>query len=111
MGATDYSPTFARLVAAIMADAGAPPAAARRLFGSNGLAVGGKLFMIDHGERLVLKLPRARVDALVAAGAGVHFDPGHGRPMKEWVALRGHEAAWLGLAREARAHVAAQGGN
>jgi hypothetical protein len=53
----------------------------------------------------VVKLPRARVSELVSAGRGVHFDPGHGRLMREWIALDGSEKRWLDLAREARAFV------
>jgi hypothetical protein len=53
--------------------------------------------MLSKG-RLVVKLPRQRIDALVATGAGERFDPGHGRLMKEW----------LPLAREALAFVASQ---
>ncbi|MBA3413635.1 MAG: hypothetical protein H0U10_00215 [Chloroflexia bacterium] len=58
------------------------------------------------GGRFVVKLPRPRVDALVEAGEGERFVGGHGRAMKEWVAV---EAAagerWLPLAREALAFV------
>ena len=57
-------------------------------FGSvPGLRTGGKIFaMLAHG-RLVVKLPRRRVDALVASGAAERFDPGHGRRMKEWASV------------------------
>jgi hypothetical protein len=41
------------------------------------------------------------VDAHVAAGVGEHFDPGHGRRMKEWIAIDPGRADWVGLAREA----------
>ena len=61
-----------------------------------------------HKGTLGLKLPRERVDALVAAGQGERFDPGHGRLMKEWIVL--HPAtreAWRSLAVEARDFVAA----
>jgi hypothetical protein len=43
----------------------------------------------------------------VAAGAGEYFDPGHGRLMKEWVAIAGHGVPWIALAREAHAFVKA----
>lgn len=62
--------------------------------------------MLSSKGRFVVKLPKARVDELVAAATGVHFDPGHGRLMKEWLEMKGHEQLWLGLAKEAREFVA-----
>ena len=41
--------------------------------------------MISSKGQFVAKLPRERVDELVRLGQGEHFDPGHGRKMKEWV--------------------------
>jgi len=77
-----------------------------RMFGSSGLKVSGKVFaMLVKGE-LVVKLPRARVEELEASGAGHPFDPGHGRIMREWVAVSPEAAdRWRGLAREARGFV------
>jgi TfoX/Sxy family transcriptional regulator of competence genes len=79
-----------------------------RMMGSEGLKTGGKFFaMVSRGE-LVVKLPRDRVDELVEAGAGHRFDPGHGRLMKEWVALiPADEAACAAYVSEARSFVAA----
>jgi TfoX/Sxy family transcriptional regulator of competence genes len=79
-----------------------------RMMGSEGLKTGGKFFaMVSRGE-LVVKLPRERVDELVEAGAGHRFDPGHGRLMKEWVALRpADEEACTAYVTEARRFVAA----
>jgi hypothetical protein len=52
-------------------------------FGANrGLRVGGRIFAIFGKQGLTLKLPRSRVDELVAAAKGVRFDPGHGRLMR-----------------------------
>ena len=78
------------------------------MMGSEGLKTGGKFFaMVSRGE-LVVKLPRERVDELVEAGAGHRFDPGHGRLMKEWVALIPvDEAACAAYVSEARRFVAA----
>ena len=77
-----------------------------RMFGSDGLKVAGKVFAMSVKGSLVVKLPKERVDELVAAGSGSPFDPGHGRVMKEWVAVSPERAdAWLGLAREAKAFV------
>ena len=74
-----------------------------RMMGSDGLETGGKFFaMVSRGE-LVVKLPRERVDELVEAGAGHRFDPGHGRLMKEWVALMPADAeACAGYVTDAR---------
>ena len=74
-----------------------------RMMGSDGLETGGKFFaMVSRGE-LVVKLPRERVDELVEAGAGHRFDPGHGRLMKEWVALMpADEEACAGYVTDAR---------
>jgi TfoX/Sxy family transcriptional regulator of competence genes len=79
-----------------------------RMMNSDGLKTGGKFFaMVSRGE-LVVKLPRERVDELVEAGEGHRFDPGHGRLMKEWVALRpADEAACASYVAEARSFVAA----
>ena len=59
-----------------------------RMFGSDGLKVAGKTFAMVVKGSLVVKVPAARVDDLIAAGRGERFDPGHGRPMKEWVSLK-----------------------
>lgn len=98
---------YAALVEALVAE---PDVAlsARRGFGEGTLQVRGGIFAMLTRGRLVVKLPRARVDALVAAGEGQRFDPGHGRVMKEWLALDpASQLEWLPLAREARAFVAA----
>ena len=46
-------------------------------FGSDALKVRGKIFAMLSQGRLVVKLPRQRVDALVASGDGERFDPRH----------------------------------
>ena len=64
--------------------------------------------MVVRG-RLVVKLPRDRVSALLASGDGLVFDAGKGRPMKKWVALGDRlDDEWFSLAEEARAFVAGQ---
>jgi hypothetical protein len=70
-------------------------------FGSNGLKVKGKLFALLTQGTLVVKLPQERVAALVESRVGERFDPGHGRLMKEWLAITSASASWLDLAREA----------
>jgi hypothetical protein len=71
-------------------------------FGSNpGLRVGGKIFAMLVGGRLVLKLPAARCEVLVSADAAEPFERGQGRPLREWVVVGDEvESDWLSLARE-----------
>ncbi len=79
-----------------------------RGFGSSALRVRGKMFAtLSPDGAFVVKLPRQRVGALVAAGHGRPFEPGPGRVMKEWLELSaasGHD--WASLAEEALAFVA-----
>lgn len=73
-----------------------------RGFGSSALKYRGKIFAMLVRGHLVVKLPRARVSELVAAGAGVPFDAGKGTPMKEWFMLgEPTEISWSALSREA----------
>lgn len=74
-----------------------------RLFGSSSLKVHDKIFAMDSSSgEFVVKLPKARVDQLVATLAGERFDANRGRPMKEWLEVRSKSAdEWLQLAREA----------
>lgn len=74
---------------------------AGKLFASYGLKVDGKIFAMFGRGRLVVKLPKERVDEMVGAGKAERFNPGHGRVMKEWAAFQGEEAQWVELAREA----------
>jgi hypothetical protein len=71
-------------------------------FGRSAMRFQNKIFAMFVRGRLVLKLPADRVDALVAAGEGVHFDANKGTPMKEWLSLDPDcGLAWLPLACEA----------
>ena len=66
-----------------------------------GLKVDGRVFAMFGRKQFVTKLPKARVDELVASGVGKHFDPGHGRLMREWVVVAQGGPDWLELAKEA----------
>jgi hypothetical protein len=56
-----------------------------RTSGSSGIRKNNKIFaMISLKDRLVVKLPRARVKELVACGVGEPFDPSQGWLMREW---------------------------
>jgi hypothetical protein len=106
--AAPVDPRFAPVVAAFARDRAVTYGG--KGFGSTGLKVEGKLFaMISSKGMFVAKLPKARVEELVQQGAGEPFDPGHGRLMKEWIALRGGTASWIDLAKEAHRFVKGQG--
>ncbi len=98
---------YAAVVKALAGHAGVTHSAAdgsKRGFGADALKVDNKIFaMLASGEQFIVKLPRQRVDALVAACEGKRFDPRHdGRLMKEWFVVgSGFERRWLPLAREA----------
>jgi hypothetical protein len=100
------SPRFEDLVGEFLGRDGVTPPGPRPGFGSHALKVHGRIFAMYVRGRLVVKLPRARVDELVDSGAGVRFDANKGTPMKEWFALAPESTLdWSGLAGEALAHV------
>ncbi len=79
-----------------------PDPSGRRVFGSDTLRINGSIFAMMSGGRLVVKLPRHRVDDLIARGGGGPFDGGKGKPMKEWLTVTTDDLeTWLALAREA----------
>jgi hypothetical protein len=94
---------FAAIVEALSSEPGVSVGAGKKGFGSSALKVGDKIFaMVSSKGQFVVKLPKPRVDSLVASGVGKQFDPGHGRLMKEWWALEPtSEEDWLALATEA----------
>ena len=95
---------FEQLIATFLAD---PSVSTGTGFGSTpGLRVRGRIFAMLANDELVVKLPKSRVDELVALGTGARFDPGHGRLMKEWVTIGPeHGAEWRQLAADALAFV------
>jgi hypothetical protein len=74
-----------------------------RGFGSSGLKVGGRFFLLLSGGHLMVKLPPERVEELVREGRGDHWSPRrNGRFMAEWLLVRSPDVEeWRGLAREA----------
>lgn len=94
-----------RLEAISKVFANTPGVAFGKLFASMGLKVGGKIFAMVVRGKLVVKLPKSRVDELVAGKAGTHFEPGPGRVMKEWIAISSTKLDPVSLAREAFAFV------
>lgn len=77
-----------------------------RMFGSDGLKVGQQVFAMEVKGRLVVKLSAERAHELRSKGLAEAFDPGHGRPMKQWVAVSPKARVdWVELSREALAFV------
>jgi hypothetical protein len=97
---------FEELVGELVGTPGVTPPSPGRGFGSSALRVHNKIFAMYVRGNLVVKLPKDRVDALVAAGEGVRFDANKGTPMKEWLALDPDSGLdWSVIAREAMAFV------
>jgi len=94
---------FAALVETLTGSSEAVYETRAKGFGTGTLKVNGRIFaLLSSRGQLVVKLPRKRVDALVAEGVGERFDPGHGRLQKEWLSVTNGE--WEPLAREALAY-------
>jgi TfoX/Sxy family transcriptional regulator of competence genes len=80
-----------------------PSVKTSRMFGTDCLKVGGKVFAMEFKGQLVVKLNKDRASALVAGGQANVFDPGHGRPMKQWIAVAASSTLdWQPLAVEAK---------
>ena len=78
----------------------------RRMFGRDGLTVDGRFFAFLDSDRLLLKLPQAKMDALLAEGhatSAVSVSP----TMNKWVAIpyASRAADWDALMDEAREFV------
>ena len=74
-------------------------------FGSSAIKINKSIFAMLVDDRIVVKLPAARVAQLISDAAGVPFDAGKGRPMKEWVGLTVDDSACRELVAEAMAFV------
>ncbi|MDQ2903878.1 MAG: TfoX/Sxy family protein [Ktedonobacteraceae bacterium] len=101
---------FATIVEGLLSNPDVTPPSDGKSFGSSGLKIQDKIFAMLVRGKLVVKLPKSRVDALIAAGMGERFDPRHdGRLMKEWITIEPTFAEqWLNLSREALQFVASK---
>ena len=82
--------------------------ATSRMFGTECLKLAGKVYAMEFKGKLVVKVSKARASALVASGAAQVFDPGHGRPMKQWIAVAADAGLdWGALVNEAKSVVSA----
>ena len=77
-----------------------PHVTAGKMFGSPGLRTGKKFFAMHWEDKLVIKLPKDRVEAAVNAGAEPVMQM-PGRVMCAWVVI-GKPTEWSDLAEEAR---------
>jgi hypothetical protein len=97
----DAEQRFDMLVGELIGEDGVTPPGGNG-FGRNALRVHGRIFAMLADGSFVVKLPKARVDELVAAEVGVRFDANKGTPMKEWLRVDPRAGAdWSALAREA----------
>ncbi len=98
------SPDLVKLMSAV---SGRPDVTIGRALANMGLMTGGKLFAFikdTNGKEggLVLKLPAARIDALVESHGAARFERGQGTPMREWVVVPASGSDdWPALTREA----------
>ena len=100
---------FERLVDELAGVEGVSPPSPGRGFGSSALKYRGKIFAMLVRGNLVVKLSKARVAELVAAGEGRHFDANKGTPMKEWLSLsETSRLDWERLSGEAFGFVSGQ---
>jgi hypothetical protein len=103
---------FSALIRALAGTGGVTLGPGKQRFGAGALQVDGRIFAMVTRGRIVMKLPEVRVAELIAAGRGLSFDAGKGRPMKEWVQLEPmNDDDLLALAHEARAFVANRQGD
>ena len=108
--ATNPEARYAAIVEALVGEPGVTYSpdvpGSKKGFDASALKVNDKIFAMLVKGRLVVKLPRERVEELIAAGDGHRFDPGHGRLMKEWVSVDSRsEQEWLALASKAMGYV------
>jgi len=73
------------------------------MFGSEGLRLRGKVYaFVGYSGALIVKLPRGRIDELIAEGTVVRLEM-RGRAMREWASCAQPDAAtWAQLVDEAR---------
>lgn len=103
---TTVEKRFAAIVETLLTNPGVTYGSGEsKQFGSAGLKMNNKIFAMVVRGKLVVKLPKQRVDRLIAVGHGHSFDIGQKR-IQEWLAVPANsEADWLLLAEEAMAFV------
>ena len=95
---------YAQLIATLSSRPGVSTALVRNKgLGPTALCLAGEIFAVLSSQaQLIVRLPRYRVDLLVAVGHGARFELFRGQRLSEWfVAGLGMEWDWLQLAEEA----------
>ena len=71
--------------------------------GAQGIKLGKKLIVMFLKGNLLVKLPEERVSEIIAAGDGEPYDPGTGKPMKNWVLVtETRRDLWIKISEEAK---------
>ena len=94
--------TFASIVQKMLREQGITQA---KMFGVPGIKTDRNMFAMSVKGELIVKLPKGRVEALVASKQGKHFYHlfDKSRLMKEWVAIgKNNKHNWIKLAQEAK---------
>lgn len=74
--------------------------------GAQGMKYGGKMFVMFFKGQLIVQLPPARVNELIASGEGLPHDPGTGKPMKNRLIIPDTEKEkWIAFCEESLRHV------
>ena len=95
--------TWDALLAELLGD---PRVESAQMMGYDCAKVNGKIFVSSGDGAFIFKLPRERVEKMVASGEGKPFDPlDNGRVMKEWVRVPDPDDKAVALADEAREFV------
>jgi len=71
--------------------------------GAQGIKQDKKLIVMFMKGEIIVKLPANRVSEIIASGEGESYDPGTGKPMKNWVLIPGtHRNLWIKFCEEAK---------
>jgi len=70
--------------------------------GAQGIKRDGKLFVMFMKGDILVKFPPERVSEIVVSGDGQAYDPGTGKPMKNWVLIpQAKKDSWIKYSKEA----------
>ena len=71
--------------------------------GAQGIKQGKKLIVMFMKGEIIVKLPANRVSEIITSGEGEAYDPGTGKPMKNWVLIpETRKDLWIKYCEEAK---------